>query len=381
MFFSNTDLDFIFSHYANGYGKRSIYINGPLGGIYHAFLVHSFLKRQSRLNHFKIAIALSLTQQKRFIDLPSSSTCIDLSYESLKASKPIPDYKSILTFIQYVIYFVLVVFPLRRRLLIKSPISLIAAGSLVAAGKSLSEYITISNSHVITWFSDHCIIAKSAIFYSPATVEHTLICHGQSIGETNKYISRSIFRKIYVSNTLQQQVLSLWSPGTNVIMVKSSSKASCCLKKISNDSLAENTKKNVYLFLNQLDLGLANNNLISHELLKYATFCQSSDGFNIVVKNNEQLQIFSKRYPVSSFFYGVDDFISKVSCYDATCVVFSSGVSIDLILHNYNVLVSSQNPLMTDDMARQVLDTVLHTSLASGAINLYRVVYKSSTLL
>ena len=120
---------------------------------------------------------------------------------------------------------------------------------------------------------------------------------------------------------------------------------------------------------------------MSRELFEYTAFYPSSDGFNIVVKNNKQLQVFYKNYRVSSFFYGVNDFISKVSNHDATCIVFSSGVSVDLILHNYNVLVSGRNPLMTDDMARQVLDTVLHTSSETGGVNLYGVKYKSNTSL
>lgn len=380
MYFTNTDLDLIFSHYANGYGRRSIYINGPLGGIYHAFLVHSFLRKQSKINHLKIGIVLSLTQKKRFDVLPTPFKCVDLSYQSLKASKLIFDYTSILTFFPYVLYFVLATFPLRKRLLIESPISLIAAGSLVAAGKSLSEYITITNPNKICWLSDHCIIARSAIFHSPTNVKHTLLCHGQSIGETNKYISRAIFRRIYVTNALQLKVLSLWTPDIPVILIKAES-TSKDLKKILINIPTMKSRKKRYLFLNQLDLGLANNNQISRELFDYISQSSPLSGFNIVVKNKEQLKIFSNKYPVTSFCFGVNEFTSKVSPFDATCVVFSSGVSVDLILQNYKVLISSQNPLMTDDMARQVLEPVLHTSSENSTINLYRVKYTFNTSL
>ena len=76
----------------------------------------------------------------------------------------------------------------------------------------------------------------------------------------------------------------------------------------------------------------------------------------VVLKNKTQLEKLRAVFDIKNYYFGFESFNKHYSAGSIECLVLSSGVSVDLILAGYDVLISKNNPLAKDEKARKILN-------------------------
>lgn len=343
----------VFSLYLRGYGDRAPYYNGPLGTILHACYLHNSFERS--VSNFKgpvVCLSLTQAQQQNSTLLCDKIKKIDLSYQRGKALKSLMGVKVFL----FIFQGIKAAIKLRKELLAYDGNRLhhlLAAGFQVAAGIHIGKVIAKSTLETIIWGSDHCVITRTAVIAKNSQrKKNYLFPHGPGIGETNKVRDRSIFDHIYVLNEFQKAIFLKWDPNLSITVIERATRTTALVPKpIEN--------KRCVLFLNQLDLGLRPNDKFSPELDHFLSWISPDDVLAVVIKNQRQLVKFNNslntRFNTLQHFFGFPDFCSSHAVGSVVCVVFSSGVSVDLMLGGYDLALSKCNPLVEDDKARQML--------------------------
>ena len=230
-------------------------------------------------------------------------------------------------------------------------IHILAAAFQVAAGINVGKLLSISDATQFFWCSDHCVIVRTAILLQKRSRQsHFFVPHGPSFGTTSSVRDRSIFDFVYAENELQKKVFLAWNPKLKVIQLDQGKARDN--KKRNCDVAAEKKA----LFLNQLDVGLNQKNEFSRELQYTIEFLKDYKELVVVLKNKTQLEKLRAVFRIKNYYFGFESFKKHYSAGSIQCFVLSSGVSVDLMLGGYDVLISKSNPLAEDEKARKILN-------------------------
>lgn len=339
----------VFSIYLKGFGSRSVYYNGPVGTMLHACYIYR--SSGSRLVDVDVpTVYLSFTDaHHRNIALLGEQTAVlDFRYQRKPSIRSLFRVSSLICALQAVE----VAIRLRTQLRGfegNKWVHILAAGFQVAAGIQMGRMIAKSEIETVIWGSDHCVVTRTAIIANKGTQKHHWLPHGPSIGKTNKARDRSLFGCVHALNAFQKAVLLKWEPSLTITLLKNS---------LAGPTLAPASVENkpLFLFLNQLDLGLKPDDGFSFELEQFLSLLNPAELLGIVVKDRQQLNKFCSRLKPPKQYLGLEQFMSSYPPGGAVCAVFSSGVSMDLMLAGYDLALSPNNSLVEDDKARQLLD-------------------------
>ncbi|MDA8730280.1 hypothetical protein N9N21_05470 [Alphaproteobacteria bacterium] len=337
-----------FSLYLKGFGSRAVYFNGPLGAILHAcYLYIYFPKLISNIDSESIYISLTNAHHRRATLLNKNVTTIDLRYHRKSA------FKSLFTFNALVCLFqsIKVALKIRKYLCVfdsNNWLHILAAGFQVVAGIRLGKICAETKLKILIWGSDHCVVTRSAILVNDSAQKHHLMPHGPSIGKGNIARERAIFDEVYALNSFQKAVFLQWEPSLTIKLLGNTSSTQVAATK-------QRIKKPYFLFLNQLDLGLKAKDGFSRELETILSELDLDELLGVVVKDKKQLDKFNTRHNLSKQYLGVSQFMSIHPPGSVVCIVLSSGVSLDLMLAGYDMALTSNNALVEDEKARQLL--------------------------
>ena len=337
-----------FSLYVKGFGSRSVYFNGPIGTILHACYLHrSSGSALSRINASSVYISLTDAHQRNTVLLEDGIPALDLRYQREAAIRSLFSLSSLLCTLKAIEAAI----KLRKHLRVFEEnrwVHILAAGFQVAAGIQLGKICAKPNIKTIIWGSDHCVIIRTAILANNARQQHHLLPHGPSIGKGNVARERCLFDHVYALNAFQKAVFLKWEPTLSVSLLKNI----CDIPVFQKKQVEE---KPFILFLNQLDLGLKSNDGFSSELDQFLTQLNRDDLLGIVVKDRRQLDKVNTRISTHRYYLGFAEFSSFHPPGTVICAVFSSGVSIDLMLAGYDLALSPNNSLIEDHKARHLL--------------------------
>jgi hypothetical protein len=219
----------------------------------------------------------------------------------------------------------------------------------MVAGQKLGIRLVEIGCNNVIWGSDHCVVVMTAILSGGNSCRHYLLPHGPAIGENNAVRDRSIFYCVYVYSEFQRLVYLGWQPELNVEVING-----VCLKK-NIGKIENNIKRDVVLFVNQYDLGFKAKYEISNELCNYINSIPVDAKVSVVVKDLRQREKISRYLNIASYYLGVDDFFESGDFDNSECVVFTSGVALDLMMSGFDVTLSVVNPLVTDEVSRELL--------------------------
>ena len=338
----------VFSLYLNGYGDRSVYFNGPIGTILHAVYLSRAARHRS-FRAYKETVYLPLTdaQQRSSKFLCDSTEVINLGYRRRLAVRSIFDLGTP----RFILEGVTAAIKIRNQLSVFSAnkwVHVLAAGFQVAAGQRLAIACAGLGVKALVWGSDHCVVVRTAVVAVGTRTKHFFLPHGPCIGATNQVRDRRILDHVYALNYFQKAVMQKWDSSLSIsVVAKMSPPPVSSINRFRNRPFV--------LFLNQLDLGLKRSDGFSSELTRFLNKIDLREVLGVVVKDQYQLDKFKALYNTAVNYIRFEEFALEQSPDRVNCVVFSSGVSVDLLLAGYELFLSPGNPLLEDEKARQLL--------------------------